>query len=72
MAISDLQANTNATLESVEIVEKGDVREFSSYGKLGSQVDRLPLLEIRDRRVDHRKRLWLLRVLRQIGAQVRV
>lgn len=35
MAISDLQPNSNATLENVEVVEKGDVREFSRYGKLG-------------------------------------
>lgn len=35
MAISDLQPNSNATLETVEVLEKGDVREFSRYGKLG-------------------------------------
>lgn len=35
MAISDLQANSNANLESVEVTEKGDVREFSRMGQLG-------------------------------------
>ena len=35
MAISDLQPNSNATLESVELTEKGDIREFSRMGQLG-------------------------------------
>ena len=38
MAISDLQPNSNASLEQVELVEKGDVREFSKFGKLGQVV----------------------------------
>lgn len=35
MVISDLQPNSNASLESVEMTEKGDVREFSRNGTLG-------------------------------------
>jgi len=35
MAISDLQPNTSASLDKVEVTDKGDVREFSRYGKLG-------------------------------------
>ncbi len=33
--ISEAQPNNTITLDAVEIVEKGDVREFSRFGKLG-------------------------------------
>lgn len=35
MAIKDLKANSNAQLDMIEILEKGEVREFSRMGKLG-------------------------------------
>ena len=35
MKIKDVKANENATLESVEVVEKGDVRTFNKFGKDG-------------------------------------
>lgn len=33
--ISEAQPNQNLTLDAVEVTEKGDVREFSRFGKLG-------------------------------------
>ena len=33
--ISEAQANQTLTLDSVEITEKGEIREFSRFGKLG-------------------------------------
>lgn len=38
MAISDLQPNSNASIEAVEVLDKGEMREFSRYGKLGKVV----------------------------------
>lgn len=33
--ISEAEANSTITLDGVEIMEKGDVREFSRFGRLG-------------------------------------
>ncbi len=33
MKISEVQPNNNATLEEVEVVSKGDVREFARFDK---------------------------------------
>lgn len=33
--ISDAAANKNLTIDQFEVVEKGEVREFSRYGRLG-------------------------------------
>ncbi len=33
--IKEAQANQNLTLDAVQVTKKGDVREFSRYGKLG-------------------------------------
>lgn len=33
--ISEAQANSTISLDSIEVVEKSDVREFSRFGKLG-------------------------------------
>ncbi|RLI96913.1 MAG: hypothetical protein DRO99_03730 [Candidatus Aenigmatarchaeota archaeon] len=33
MKISEVQPNNNATLEEIEVVSKGDIREFSKFGK---------------------------------------
>lgn len=35
MKIKDVKPNSNATLDEVEIVNKGDVREFEKFGKTG-------------------------------------
>ncbi|MBI4175567.1 MAG: DNA-binding protein [Candidatus Aenigmarchaeota archaeon] len=35
MKISHLKANSNATLEEVEVIEKGEVREFLKFDKPG-------------------------------------
>ena len=35
MKISEVQANSNATLEKVEVASKGDVREFMKFDRPG-------------------------------------
>ncbi|MBU0899097.1 MAG: DNA-binding protein [Nanoarchaeota archaeon] len=35
MKIKEVQTNSNATLEKVEVVSKGDVRTFDKFGKSG-------------------------------------
>jgi len=35
MKISEVQANSNATLDGVEVVSKGEVREFMRFDKPG-------------------------------------
>lgn len=54
MAIKDLQPNSNATLEAVELVERGDVREFSRMGQLG----RVCACKIKDDSGDCDLTLW--------------
>lgn len=52
--IKDAQSNQNLTLDSVEIIEKGEIREFSRYGRLG----KVCTCKIKDESGDMQLTLW--------------
>ena len=54
MKIKDLKPNQNATLEEVEVVEAGDVRQFEKFGKSGS----VRTLKIKDSSGEAELSLW--------------
>ncbi|MBI4019910.1 MAG: hypothetical protein HY367_01145 [Candidatus Aenigmarchaeota archaeon] len=54
MKISELQPNSNATLDKVEVVEKGEVREFMKFDRPG----RVCNLKIKDSSGEAQLTLW--------------
>ena len=54
MKISEVQANSNATLEEAEVVSKGDVREFMRFDKPGKVCN----CQIKDSSGEMQLTLW--------------
>ena len=54
MEIKDLKPNQNATLQEVDVVSVGDIREFEKYGKSG----RVCTLKIKDTSGEAELSLW--------------
>ncbi|HLD57991.1 MAG TPA: SOSS complex subunit B family protein [archaeon] len=54
MKIKDLKPNQTATLDDVEVVEAGEVREFNKYGKSG----RVCTLKLKDASGQVELTLW--------------